>query len=123
MKITRISRIAAISAVAALALAGCASNEAGGSTSEQPNESNLTGELVGAGSSAQEVAVQAWSAGFQMLNEGVTVSYDPSGSGAGRVSARDARGARLRAGRSEKDVRWSQRPSAISEDDQATGGE
>ncbi|WP_458042370.1 MULTISPECIES: phosphate ABC transporter substrate-binding protein PstS [Bacteria] len=86
MKITRISRIAAISAVAALALAGCASNEAGGSTSEQPNESNLTGELVGAGSSAQEVAVQAWSAGFQMLNEGVTVSYDPSGSGAGRES-------------------------------------
>jgi phosphate transport system substrate-binding protein len=86
VKITRISRIAALGAVAALALAGCASNEAGGSTSEAPTESNLTGELVGAGSSAQEVAVQTWSAGFQTLNEGVTVSYDPSGSGAGRES-------------------------------------
>ena len=85
MKITRISRIAALGAVAALALAGCASNEAGGTTSEAP-ESNLTGELVGAGSSAQEVAVQTWSAGFQTVNEGVTVSYDPSGSGAGRES-------------------------------------
>lgn len=85
MKITRISRIAALGAVAALALAGCAANEAGGTTSEAP-ESNLTGELVGAGSSAQEVAVQTWSAGFQTINEGVTVSYDPSGSGAGRES-------------------------------------
>ncbi len=85
MKITRISRIAALGAVAALALAGCASNEAGGTTSEAP-ESNLTGELVGAGSSAQEVAVQTWAAGFQTINEGVTVSYDPSGSGAGRES-------------------------------------
>lgn len=86
MKITRISRIAAISAVAALALAGCASNEAGGSTSEAPAESTLSGELVGSGASSQEVGVQAWAAGFQTVNEGVTVTYDPSGSGAGRES-------------------------------------
>ncbi|CDK01685.1 Phosphate porter [Microbacterium sp. C448] len=86
MKITRISRIAALGAVAALALAGCASNEAGGSTSEAPAESTLSGELVGSGASSQEVGVQAWAAGFQTVNEGVTVTYDPSGSGAGRES-------------------------------------
>ncbi|MDO8381830.1 MAG: phosphate ABC transporter substrate-binding protein PstS [Microbacterium sp.] len=86
MKITRISRIAALGAVAALALAGCASNEAGGNTREAPSESNLSGELVGSGASSQEVGVQAWAAGFQTINEGVTVTYDPSGSGAGRES-------------------------------------
>ncbi|WP_396643353.1 phosphate ABC transporter substrate-binding protein PstS [Microbacterium sp.] len=86
MKITRISRIAALSAVAALALAGCASNEGGGDSSTDPEMSDLSGELVGSGASSQEVGVQAWAAGFQTVNEGVTVTYDPSGSGAGRES-------------------------------------
>ena len=86
MKITRISRMAAIGAVAALALAGCASNEADDNTSSEPAVSDLSGTLVGAGSSAQEVAVQTWAAGFQTNNPDVTVSYDPSGSGAGRES-------------------------------------
>ena len=44
---------------------------------------NLSGKLNGAGSSAQESAMDAWRAGFQKANNGVTINYDPSGSGAG----------------------------------------
>ena len=87
MKITRISRIAALGAVAALALAGCASNEAGGTTSEAPMDGPvLEGTLAGGGASSQEVAVQTWTAGFQGMHDGVTITYDPAGSGAGRES-------------------------------------
>ncbi|WP_248241862.1 phosphate ABC transporter substrate-binding protein PstS [Microbacterium kunmingense] len=88
MKISRIAQLGAVAAVAALTLTACAANEgttSGGDSSDAP-ESTLSGELVGAGSSAQEVAVQTWGAGFQTANPDVTVSYDPSGSGAGRDS-------------------------------------
>ncbi len=44
----------------------------------------LSGKIAGAGSSAQDAAQQAWTAGFQSANEGVTISYDPVGSGGGR---------------------------------------
>lgn len=89
MKISRIAQLGAVAAVAALTLTACAANEtapAGGDSSDAPAESTLSGELVGSGASSQEVAVQAWSAGFQGANPDVTVSYDPSGSGAGRDS-------------------------------------
>ena len=69
-----------------LSLAACgASNEggsdsgSGGSTAEQ-----LSGDLVGAGSSAQQAAMQAWQAGFNSEQPGVNFSYDPVGSGGGR---------------------------------------
>jgi len=39
---------------------------------------------VGAGSSAQQAAMQAWQAGFNSAQPGVTFSYDPVGSGGGR---------------------------------------
>jgi phosphate transport system substrate-binding protein len=39
---------------------------------------------VGAGSSAQQAAMQAWAAGFNSAQPGVTFSYDPVGSGGGR---------------------------------------
>ncbi len=85
MKLTRIAKIGAIGAIAALALTACAANETGGGETSAPSEGpTLSGELAGIGSSAQEVGVQAWAAGFQTLNEGVTVTYDPAGSGAGR---------------------------------------
>jgi len=86
VKITRISRIAALGAVAALALAGCASNEGGTSSNAPSDGPALSGELAGGGASSQEVAVQAWTAGFQGMNDGVTITYDPAGSGAGRES-------------------------------------
>ncbi|MDF2575826.1 MAG: phosphate transporter substrate-binding protein PstS [Agromyces sp.] len=86
MKISRIAQVGAVAAVAALALAGCAANETpSGDTTDAP-ESTLSGEIAGGGSSAQEVAVQAWTAGFQTANPDVTITYDPSGSGAGRES-------------------------------------
>ncbi len=86
MKISRIARIGAIGAVAALALAGCAANEGGTPPTGEESTSTLSGELVGAGASSQEVAVQSWAKGFQTANPEVTLSYDPAGSGAGRES-------------------------------------
>jgi phosphate transport system substrate-binding protein len=44
----------------------------------------LSGPLVGAGSSAQQAAMQGWTAGFTTAQPGVEVSYDPVGSGGGR---------------------------------------
>jgi phosphate transport system substrate-binding protein len=86
VKLTRIAKIGAIGAIAALALTACAANEGGTGESAAPagDGTTLAGELAGIGSSAQEVGVQAWAAGFQTINPDVTVTYDPAGSGAGR---------------------------------------
>jgi phosphate transport system substrate-binding protein len=88
VNLTRIAQVAAVGAIAALVLAGCASNE-GGTTTPTESESMapaLTGTLNGSGSTAQQVAVQAWTAVFQTANPDVTVNYDPQGSGTGRES-------------------------------------
>ena len=85
MKISRIARIGAIGAVAALALAGCAANEGGaGSSTDASSESTLEGTLKATGSSAQTAAQEAWVAAFQTANSGVTINYEPTGSGTGR---------------------------------------
>ena len=84
MNITRNGRIAAIvavSAAAALVLTSCASNE---EATPVASASSLSGSLVGAGSSAQGSAQEAWIASFQIANPKVTIAYDPTGSGAGR---------------------------------------
>ena len=44
----------------------------------------VSGTLIGAGSSAQAAAMNGWIAGFQELNPDVTIEYDPIGSGGGR---------------------------------------
>jgi phosphate transport system substrate-binding protein len=80
VNITRTGGIAAIALVGALALASCATNEGGGTDTG----SDLTGTLVGAGSSAVGAAQETWIAEFQGANTGVNITYDPSGSGAGR---------------------------------------
>lgn len=80
MNIKRSGGIAAIALVGAIVLASCAANEGGGS--EAP--SDLAGKLVGAGSSAVGAAQETWIAEFQTANPDVTITYDPSGSGAGR---------------------------------------
>lgn len=59
-------------------LTSCAANE----LSDAP--SDLIGTLDGSGSSAQGAAQEVWVAGFQRQNAGVTINYDPAGSGAGR---------------------------------------
>jgi phosphate transport system substrate-binding protein len=79
VKMTRFGRTAAIAsavAVSALLLSACSG---GGSSS------GLSGDLAGAGSSAQGSAQESWIAAFQTANEKVNITYDPSGSGAGRT--------------------------------------
>ncbi|MGA1469569.1 MAG: extracellular solute-binding protein [Aquiluna sp.] len=85
--------LAAISSASVLVLAGCATNEAepaatvtesaGGSTTEE-SAVVLEGTLDGSGASSMAAAQEAWGAGFQQLNPGVTVNYNPTGSGTGR---------------------------------------
>jgi len=48
------------------------------------SSANLSGEIAGAGSTAQQAAQEAWVANFENENSGVTISYDPVGSGGGR---------------------------------------
>ncbi|MEQ1735628.1 MAG: phosphate ABC transporter substrate-binding protein PstS [Rhodoglobus sp.] len=61
-------------------LSSCAVNE----LPANPNDGALSGILVGAGSSAQGSAQEAWIAAFQTTNIDVNITYDPTGSGAGR---------------------------------------
>jgi phosphate transport system substrate-binding protein len=79
---TALRRIAA-PGVAALALGLAVSACGAGNETGSTSDSSLSGTLKGAGSSAQESAMDAWRAGFQSANKDVTVNYDPSGSGAG----------------------------------------
>lgn len=75
---------------AMIALSSCASNEpatpvsggAGGSSASA--DTSLDGTLNGVGSSAQSNAQTAWTKGFNADQSGVTINYDPQGSGAGR---------------------------------------
>lgn len=92
VKLSRISRAGSAVAIGALALtlAACGSDDpVGGGTasgdSSSAAASDLSGELSGAGASSQESAQEAWRAGFQNANGGVTVNYDPVGSGGGRT--------------------------------------
>ncbi|MEI5584522.1 MULTISPECIES: phosphate ABC transporter substrate-binding protein PstS [unclassified Agromyces] len=80
MNRTRLLTSAALAATTALLLSSCAVNEMG----LEDTGSTLNGYVIGAGSSAQGAAQQAWVAGFQTAHPRVTVDYDPSGSGAGR---------------------------------------
>ncbi len=85
--------LAAIASASVLVLAGCATNEAepaatvtesaGGSTTEE-SAVVLEGTLDGSGASSMAAGQEAWVAGFQQLNPGVTVNYNPTGSGTGR---------------------------------------
>ncbi|WP_460772240.1 phosphate ABC transporter substrate-binding protein PstS [Microbacterium sp. GXF7504] len=85
MKISRLARAGALAAVAALALAGCAANESGADNAGS-TAAALSGTLNGSGATSQQVAVQSWSQLIQQANSGVTVNYDPQGSGTGRES-------------------------------------
>jgi len=69
-----------------LTLTACAANEQPpANTGTGPVASTLSGTLNAGGSSAQTAAQDAWRSGFQAANPGVTVNYDPVGSGAGRT--------------------------------------
>jgi len=82
--ITRAATVT-VALAGALALAACgASNEGGSAAAGTGSEKQLEGTLNGAGSSAQQAAMQGWTAGFSGVQSGVTVNYDPVGSGGGR---------------------------------------
>lgn len=73
---------AAISAsVLTLGLAACGGDDTSSASGEA---GDLSGDIAGAGSSAQGAAMQAWIAGFTEVAPDVTVTYDPVGSGGGR---------------------------------------
>ena len=85
MNFKRTGSIFAIAAVGTMLLASCASNEGGSGTASE-GSSDLSGTIAGIGASSQQSAQEAWTAGYQTINEGVTVNYDPQGSGGGRES-------------------------------------
>lgn len=68
--------VSAASAILALSAAACGSSNS--------SSSGVSGDLAGAGSSAQQAAQEAWTAKFEDQNSGATVSYDAIGSGGGR---------------------------------------
>ena len=78
---SRIFKLGAIAAASALVLGGCASATEGEVTEEV---AALSGTLDGSGASSMASGQEAWVAGFQELNPGVTVNYNPTGSGTGR---------------------------------------
>ena len=88
MKLSTTTRAAVLTAALAgsLSLAACGASNESGSTGSAGSSSaaQLSGDLVGAGSSAQQAAMQAWQAGFNKQQPGVNFSYDPVGSGGGR---------------------------------------
>ncbi|MFC4112615.1 phosphate ABC transporter substrate-binding protein PstS [Nonomuraea zeae] len=85
-------RLAAVAVVGALSLAACGTdNNTGGSGTSSAsasapaagNDNGLTGTINAAGSSAQANAITEWTKNFTATNPGVTLNYQPSGSGAG----------------------------------------
>ncbi len=87
MKLSTRTRAVTVSAALAgsLALTACgASNESSSTAAAGGSSEQLSGTLVGAGSSAQQAAMQGWTAGFSSVQPDVTVNYDPVGSGGGR---------------------------------------
>lgn len=76
--------VIAFAATLALGVAACGSSsdsETGGGAS---SGGEVSGEIAGAGSTAQQAAQEAWIAEFENANGGATISYDPVGSGGGR---------------------------------------
>jgi phosphate transport system substrate-binding protein len=77
--------VIAFAVALALGVAACgsgSSDETSGGGSSSGGE--VSGEIAGAGSTAQQAAQEAWIAEFENENSGVTISYDPVGSGGGR---------------------------------------
>lgn len=93
MKITRSGSIAAFALIGTLALAGCAATGGSDNTpSASPTaksgldaiDPSLSGTITAAGSSAQVAAQTGYSAAFASVATGVTLNYNPEGSGGGR---------------------------------------
>ena len=96
-KITRRSFItvcgAAAAAMALTACGGAASSTVASSAAESTSSSAAAGTLSGnvatGGSTSMKNVIAALTEGFAEVEPGVTVSYDPTGSGAGITGATD----------------------------------
>jgi phosphate transport system substrate-binding protein len=95
MSSSRWLAVFAAACVLVLGLAACGGSDSSSSSSSESssgeNESGggapsaeVSGEIAGAGSTAQEAAQKAWIAEFENANGGATLSYDGVGSGGGR---------------------------------------
>ncbi len=95
MSSSRWLAVFAAACVLVLGLAACggsgssssSSSESGSSENESGGEApsaEVSGEIAGAGSTAQEAAQKAWIAEFENANSGATLAYDGVGSGGGR---------------------------------------
>ncbi len=84
MKSTRMLAGVASAAVLALGVAACGDSGSDSTGGGGGGGASLSGELAGAGSSAQQAAQEAWIATMENDNSGLTISYDPIGSGGGR---------------------------------------
>ncbi|WOP17289.1 phosphate ABC transporter substrate-binding protein PstS [Raineyella sp. LH-20] len=84
MKISRVGASVAAATALVLGLSACSSSNTP-AASPSAKAGNLTGTLSGAGASTQESAMTAWIDGFKAVQPGVTVQYNPVGSGAGRT--------------------------------------
>src|SRR6201992_4081426 len=95
MSSSRWLAVFAAACVLVLGLAACgggSSSSSSSSNESSESESNgggapsteASGEIAGAGSTAQEAAQKAWIAEFENANSGATISYDGVGSGGGR---------------------------------------
>lgn len=91
MKLSRSGRVLGAALVGALALAACGSDDntgtstsgtGAGSSAAAPG-AGATGTLNGEGSTAQKNAIQQVITDFQTANDGATVNYNGTGSGAG----------------------------------------
>jgi phosphate transport system substrate-binding protein len=98
----KLVKLSALAMTGALVLSGCAANEepveeettTDTSSSDSSTDSDTTeeeeaapaleGTLDGSGASSMAAGQEAWVAGFQTANPGVTVNYNPTGSGTGR---------------------------------------
>lgn len=95
MSSSRWLAVLAAACVLVLGLAACggsgSSSSSSSESSSSENESSgeapsaeVSGEIAGAGSTAQEAAQKAWIAEFENANGGATLAYDGVGSGGGR---------------------------------------
>lgn len=74
----------AVASLLVLGAAACGGGDDGNATAGEAGAPELSGEIAGAGASSQEAAQEAWIANFESAHAGVTLSYDPVGSGGGR---------------------------------------
>ena len=78
------SKWLAVLGTAVILVIGVAACGSSGDTTGGSGGESVSGEIAGAGSTAQQAAQEAWIAEFENENSGVTISYDPVGSGGGR---------------------------------------